>query len=334
LPGLPSLSDPHLLRNIVQGNLPRFFRQNGVPLALSSIRVDGIGDAWAAVVEQRLLASIQRACERAKFKLAIVVPSLTARGLATHSASSGGLQSHTVEMSDGATRYLLTYDRQRLTTIARATGPVPTPGDSELQGGERQIVTADLSYDGAIGAARSGKSAIAWRDLRTPTVLVSVRSRAAAFLAVASTGLAVLFAQGASASLAARDARVQLRTHASQQGMAIATVDTLRHVTEALNELAEFAAARRPVTRVLAHLTDALPAASAIIAAQVDTTGASLTVITPSAVQLVGRLSHDPDVAGVEIIGPVARESVQSPSSHAVQLERVIVRIHFAESHP
>lgn len=318
LPGLPPLSDSRLLSAAVRESAPRFFLRNGIPIEVSGLRVDGAADAWGAATERPLLGSIEAACRRARVRLVTVVP--------TGAVLASGVDSPTADpiiWIDGGSRYTFTYADQRLVRAVRDRGAAkPQPASDRLL------------YAAALGVARRWRSEpIAWRptDAGIP---VDGRTRRLAWGAAIAAIVVAGVIPGVTSTIAARRATVHLRAIAPLRRQAIATADSLRVVTAALDQIARFAARRRPATSVLAGITSALPPTSAVVALDVDTLGGTFVALTPDAGALVTRMSRDSELGGIQIVGPVTREAVTGPGAAARQLERVAVRFTFAGPKP
>jgi hypothetical protein len=104
-----------------------------------------------------------------------------------------------------------------------------------------------------------------------------------------------------------------------------ATLDSQRllaRTTAALASFTAFEQSRQPVTILLSDITRALPAESALLEFQVDSSGAgTLVALAPRAAQVVGALERVPGVTSPAIVGPVTQDAVGGHS-----LDRVTVR--------
>lgn len=102
---------------------------------------------------------------------------------------------------------------------------------------------------------------------------------------------------------------------------ALAVARELATVSEALAELHIRDAERRTAIGLISALANALPPGSAITYLRVDSTGATLTALAPSADALLRRVAEISTGSAPQIVGPVTRER------HAGQeLERVNLR--------
>jgi hypothetical protein len=112
---------------------------------------------------------------------------------------------------------------------------------------------------------------------------------------------------------------------AGEHAVAIEVRQRVEQVTLALDEVARFSEARRSPLALLAALTAALPAASAIVTLKVDSAGGTIVALAPRAALIVTQLEAVEAIVAPEITGPVSREIVAGR-----ELERVTVRFRLA----
>ncbi len=341
LPGLPPLTDRRELGAAVRTNAARFFLRNGVPLATSTLRVDGPGIAWGAATERPILDEIADACRSAGLGLATVVPTGTVLGAITTGYSIGDADgvSTTVAWQDGADRYGFTYLRGQLIASHRSPRANSTPTDSVALTSTRPAHTVGRAFAGAYGAAIAWRGEpVAWHPAYDPALPANRRARVLAWSALVVALVAALATPGLSATLSARRTAAHVRAGAVQRRTALATRDSLARATAALSQVTLFAATRRPATFTLRALTNALPKGSALLALQIDTAGGTLVALAPKTAVLVAALAADPFLGNVEVVGPVTRESVPgtpvsgSPTPSRREAERVTVRFRFAKA--
>jgi len=337
LAGLPKLTDPAQLTAAVRANAGRFFLRDGVPIATTNVRVDAPGDGWGAAAEQPTLSAVETACRAAGLKLCALVPTATVlgeSGRVTDPPEAGPESSRAILWEDGGGRFAFTYAGSRLIKIRRL--PRDPNGAASDSGAESQTAHAQDQLSGAYAAAvMRAPLTLAWaierRDTRTLSNRRQIGAIAALLLAI---GVATL-APGLSESVAAHTASRVLRATAAQQRVARATADSLASMNAALAAAATFSAARRPVTLTLAQLARALPEGSAMTAYRVDTAGGSLIALAPHASELVSELEHDPAITAIEIVGPVAQETIP-PATGASQnprhLERATIRFRWGQA--
>jgi len=318
LPGLPPLAEPRALTALVRENACRFFLRNGIPIVTSGLRVDGSGDAWGAAAELPLLLAIEQACRAAGVRVRAIVPSATVLGsvptlLATPASpetdgdphSSG---THTIVWPDGSASYELRYVGERLVGLRRRSmGAAPDGGASSTSSNDEQAFAAAHA-----AATAGGRQAIAWRPTASAAEPSAFRWRvriatAACMVTIAGASIS----PGLASMYVGAEAARHLRAVAGRRQQAVAAGDSLRQLTATLREAAVFASRRRPATTFLAHLTDALPSGAAVVALHIDSTGGTLVSLAPNVSDLLTRLEHVPEIAGLEVVGPVTTEMIQ-----------------------
>lgn len=326
LTGLPPLTDPGSLEQLVREGAGRLFLKNGTPLVTSGVRVVEPGRVWAAAFDLSAVRAIEDACRGAGLRLRAIAPTAAVLGKAVEERSvvwRDGPLSVEVEFGDGG----LVAARRRIATAPserdappRPVGPLGVLGEgawrfADAYGAALLPTEEPLTLrPGRVGAR--GKDAPRWR--------LAAASAALLF----ATGAALL-APGLAAMRAEREARARVAALADEWRRASQAEDELRGITAALTEVAEFDASRRPVTLLLAELALALPEGSAVTSLRIDTAGAYLTALTPRAAGILYPLERIPGVVGPEIAGPIVRERVGERD-----LERATFRFGLGELDP
>jgi hypothetical protein len=343
LPGLPPLTDRRELGAAVRTNAARFFLRNGVPLATSTLRVDGPGLAWGAATERPVLDEIAAACRSAGLRLTAVVPTGAVLGAITTGYAIGDADgvSTTVAWQDGTDRYGFTYLHGQLVASQRSPRAISTPTTTVALTSTRPAHSVGRAFAGAYGAAIAWRGEpVAWHPAYDPALPANRRARVRAWSVLVIALVAALATPGLSATLSARRAAAHVRAGAVHRRTALATRDSLARATAALAQVTQFSATRRPATFTLRALTNALPKGSALLALQIDSAGGTLVALAPKTAALVAALASDPFLGNVEVVGPVTRESVPgtpvsgSPTPPPRDVERVTVRFRFAKASP
>ncbi|MBW3571950.1 MAG: hypothetical protein KY467_12675 [Gemmatimonadetes bacterium] len=312
--GLPPLDDPALLAQVVREGAGKFFLRNGVPLATMGVRVIEPGAVWAAALDERAVRAVEAGCRSAGVRVHRFVPAVAVLGRALTDAevlwADGGAVAE-VRLNGG--------DMQSVRRLSGGQAPAapPTPvaalaalGDEGLRFADAYGAASLPEYEPMVLRAFGGAAGDvpAWRMALAAGALAA----ALVFAAVAPA----LRAMEAEDRAAARIAAVQDRRRAAAE-----TERELTRVTEALAEAAAFDAARYSPTLLLADLTAALPAGSALVAFRADTAAGSVVALAPRAAAVVRPLEKVPGIVGPEIVGPVTREALAGR-----EVERVTVR--------
>jgi hypothetical protein len=315
LSGLPALDDPRLLAQVVREGAGKFFLGNGTPLATTGVRPVAPGTAWAAALDERVVRQVEAGCRTAGVRVERFVPAVAVLGR--------GLAAGTVLWPDGdAVAEVRLRDGElegvrRLAAAAAPAGTAPEVLPPLARLGEQGWRFAD-----AYGAAalpgwepmvlRPGGGAEpplpAWR-LAVPAAALA----AALLFAAAAPGLRALAAE--------EEAMGRVAALREQRRAAAEVERELERVSAALGEAAAFGANGYSPTLLLADLTAALPAGSALVAFRADTAGGSLVALAPRAAAVVQPLEGVPGIVSPEIVGPVTRET-----SAGRPVERVGIR--------
>jgi hypothetical protein len=312
--GLPPLDDPRVLAQIVREGASKFFLRNGVPLATTGVRIVEPGVVWAAALDERVVRQVEAACREAGLRAERFVPSVAVLGRALADGDvlwpDGGSVAE-VRLAGGEM-----VSVRRLGAAQAAAGPPPVASPALARLGEDAWRYAD-----AYGAA----SLPAWEPLvMRPAAADADTPRWRLALAGGALSAAVLVAALAPAVRAMRAEDEAAGRVAAVQARHRAAVDTdreLARVTAALREAAEFGRNRYSATLLLADVTAALPAGSALVSFQADSASGSLVALAPRAAAIVQPLEKVPGIAAPEIVGPVTREALLGR-----ELERVTIR--------
>lgn len=118
---------------------------------------------------------------------------------------------------------------------------------------------------------------------------------------------------------AARD-QAELRHLAPELTRAIAADQELARVTQRLQAVSEFAADRRSMAEVLAHLSIALPEDVTVLSLRLDAGAGTLSLVGHDVTGAAAALERSPIVAAAEVVGAVHRDvpalsPAQSPAS-------------------
>lgn len=314
--GLPPLGDGRMLAQVIREGAGKFFLRNGVPLATTGVRVVEPGTVWAAALDERAVREVEAGCRVAGLRVDRFVPSVAVlgRGLVAEQVlwPDGGAVAEVV-LEGGELRSV-----RRFAAAAGADAPHPTAVPALARLGAEGWRFAD-----AYGAA-------SLPDYE-PMVLRPAGSTAAGDvprwrlgMAGGALAAALLFASVAPA-LRAMDAEDRaVGRIAAVQDRRRAAADTERElgrVSAALAEAAAFDEKRYSPTLLLAELTAALPAGTAIVAFRADTATGNIVALAPRATLVVQPLEKVPGLVSPEIVGPVTRETLAGR-----ELERVTVR--------
>lgn len=203
----------------------------------------------------------------------------------------------------------------------------------------RAIVPADSvsSTQECPEVLRESGSCAAWRlaklaqsataiDFNTATSGHSARrgSRSRERLAAAVLALTCALAAVLPVVDARSVARESRRAHAelvSRESTAVAIAEELSRIDESLRVIADAANFRSQQLDVLASLTAALPTGSVMTSLRLDSIGGSITVLAPSADEILKRLSASPLVVDPELVGPVLMTSVAGKELNRLSLK-------------
>ena len=298
-------------------HLSRFFLVNGVPVSPSGIRWVDANTGWVAAVDAPVITEVREGCREGHWRLHAVVP--------TAVALERAVEESRIAVADGDIVMDISFAGGRLDSVRR----IMRPGGAGLQ--EPRLVPAlrALGESGSIVADAYGAAHIAKDEpLAISDDAGAARvapSRARTLRAASACVLAIITAMFAPVFLAARQgaaARTRLAALSPQLRATLDSQRLLARTTAALASFTAFEQSRQPVTILLADITRALPAGSALLEFQVDSSGAgALVALAPRAAQVVDALERVPGVTSPAIAGPVTQDAVGGHS-----LDRVTVR--------
>ncbi len=324
LTGLPPVTDPRVLAKLVQESPGRFFLKNGIPLAMTGVRLAGNGEAWSGALDAPVVRTIADACRRHKTTLRMIVPTVLVLGRSLEDAG--------VVWRDGDVAAELSIRNGALAGIRRlpmgsehdAAPPIARPALRALGNDSWRFAdayAAAMTRDDEPVAARPGRTTAAEEPHIPRWRLI------AATVTLTCAILAAMFTPGLAATRAAKRAEKTLGTLAARRSAAVRNEVELRRVTSALEELTAFQMARRSPTVFLAELADALPPTAQIAAVHLDSAGGNIVVLAPQAGDAMAKLERLDGIESPEIIGPVTREFVGQ-----TEKERVTIRFHWGRA--
>lgn len=314
--GLPPLVDPRIVSRLVREGSSRFFLHRGGPLLTTGVRIVEPGTVWAAALDESTVRSAEAMCARAGLKLVAFVPSVSVLGR--------GLEDAHVLWRDGSVAAELEHDDGILTRARLLGAPAssetqpPCPVPTLAQMGERGWRFAD-AYGAAVAGFSEPVSLRPGRSARAVPIPAWRRAAAVAGL-VLSVAVALVLPGFRAIHLESRAAAGLTAMQAERRAVA-QEGGQLQSASAALSEIALFAARRRSPSLLLADLTRALPARSALVTLRVDSSGGSLVALAPRAETVLTALEKVPGLGGTEVVGPVTREVVLGR-----EVERVSVR--------
>ena len=311
------ISDAASSEGLPRDHLSRFFLVNGVPVSPSGIRWVDAHTGWVAAVDAPVITEVRDGCRDGHWRLHGVVP--------TAVALERAVEESRFAVADGDIVTDISFAGGRLDSARR----IMRSGGADLR--QPRLVSAlrALGESGSVVADAFGAAHIAKDEpLAIPDEAGAARaapSRARTLRAGSACVLAIIMATFAPAFLAARQgaaARVRLVALGPQLRATLDSQRLLARTTAALASFTAFEQSRQPVTILLSDITRALPAESALLEFQVDSSGAgTLVALAPRAAQVVGALERVPGVTSPAIVGPVTQDAVGGHS-----LDRVTVR--------
>ena len=311
------ISDAASSEGLPRDHLSRFFLVNGVPVSPSGIRWVDAHTGWVAAVDAPVITEVRDGCRDGHWRLHGVVP--------TAVALERAVEESRFAVADGDIVTDISFAGGRLDSARR----IMRSGGADLR--QPRLVSAlrALGESGSVVADAFGAAHIAKDEpLAISDDAGAARaapSRARTLRAGSACVLAIIMATFAPAFLAARQgaaARVRLVALGPQLRATLDSQRLLARTTAALASFTAFEQSRQPVTILLSDITRALPAESALLEFQVDSSGAgTLVALAPRAAQVVGALERVPGVTSPAIVGPVTQDAVGGHS-----LDRVTVR--------
>lgn len=318
LVGLPPVSDPSRLRDVVRESASRFFLRNGVPL-VTTWRPGVDGAPWGAAVEEPVVDAIESACRARHVKLLAIVPTVAVLGRVADEATGA----ERIRWRDGELCVELAFEAGELVTVRRASDASSGTSESAPFATLDRLGPGASRFADAFGAARARPEVVlAWRSRRDSRARAAPGWRlAVAAIAMMVAGTAWLAAPGVAARFAERAAMARLTKLAPVRRDVAFAEREFAKLTAGLAEVAAFDRPRYPMTPLLADLARALPEESALVTLHLSRDAGNLVALTPRAAVVLTKLESVPGIEGAEITGPVTREVLAGNT-----LERVAVR--------
>lgn len=303
---LPQVKDPRVLAQVVREGAGTFFLRTGEPQLISGVDVLEPGCVWAAVLDAEAVRSAERACRSVSMTLASAAP--------LAAALPGALDGQVLSWRDGDVHLVVELGPEgKLRNVRRLRGPHSL---DHVTGFSR--TRPPLEPLGEYAERFTDAYAAAVLD---PTEPLSTKlpgyigSHPARTLRVALAGGALVCASvlawiapglrwGHMEALAIRELR-----GLSEERLAIATTQReLASLTEALHVVERLRGSSASPVLLLARVTQALPAGTALLTLRVDSAGGTLVALTPRAGAVLTALESLPELESPEIVGPVTRE--------------------------
>lgn len=328
LSAIPAAND-RLLADAVAANVGRFFLRNGVPLHVTGVRREAADTAWVAAIEAPVIRAIEDACSSARVGYAGALPTLAVLFHAVRAVEP----SQAINWRDNDVVGEAVIGKHRLVRAVRlaADESHAAPCDSP------PLVDTLAALNGS-GWAFADAFAATVANRRDPLLLRpttdaaryrrhAVWRRGALLILVGVLGLAALFAPGVLASRARMEAAGALAGLATRQREVLATQQTLMQLTRALQRGAAFADERPAMARLLASITQVMPATTALLNLRVDSAGGNLLALSPHGAEVFAAISQIPGLGRAQITAPLTRETIEG-----VELERVSIRFQILHS--
>lgn len=311
LSGLPDV-EPRIAEHIVREHQTRFFLRNGRRIETSAIWTPRAEWRWAAAFDEPVVSAVSRACLRSRTRFVAALPAILTVGRIAGVDRVVWPDSDTVAEAGFEGGELVTVERRRHRASSPAGLPALVP-----------VAAVGNVYGAAYGAAVADPQALpAYREARMPAAPIPVRRRVRAMAALVAALVASLIAPLAANRRAESSARELARAIApSARGIA-ASRNELRRFESALGAAAAFGDEARRTMAVLAELTRVLPESTAIVGLRMDSTGATIVLVTRRSGSVLSALDRSTVFTALEVIGPVTRESA---AGH--ELERLTVRL-------
>lgn len=321
LAGLPALTDTRALAALVRENAPRFFLRNGIPLETTGVRSTGAYDGWAGALEQPVVNAIASGCRTAGLRLDAILPAAVALAAALPEAEFC--------WADGSTRLAIRTTNGSIARLRRAANTsdgsaIAAPVVPQLH----RLGDEGWRFADAYGASLvRADEPLALRATARDSVASSRGRLRAAWLAVAASAVFALSAPP-TIDLVERARAARAETVLGKEARDAAALNQeLRRVSAALSEAADFAASRRSALGLIAAITNALPAGTAVLMLRADSSGGSLALVAPQAAQAIASLDAATGIVSPTAVGPVTRELIGTQ-----ELERATVRFALAPS--
>ena len=332
LTGLPPVSTDALALELMRSNADRFLPRLPETSHVAAVRLVEPGVVWAATANSEAIEAVQRACEHARVRLDTFAPSCM---VLSRAAADQGTDVQ-VNWSDGTASVDVTLTADgRVEAITRLSNGHDRPeGMRPRLAKHLNTLGPDAwSYADAYGAALLGRKAnLAFRLPKVGGSSSQGRVPRLRLMIAAFVFLLGLIAALAAPILGAKTLQTTDKRRLNEiadSARAAATVEgELRSAQSRLRAMAEFQAARRSPSFVLATLTRVLPHRTALVAFRIDSAGVSLVAIGANVMTALAALDTTRGFGEFRATSPVTRESV-----NGVQVERVSVAFAIRQEH-
>lgn len=309
LTGLPAVGDPRVVGQLLGAKVSRFFLRTEVPVVTpAAYRSNGCW--WGAIVNQPVVAAVEAACERLRFRFIGCLP--TCAALADLVADGNVL------WSDGDARTSVTVSRRVWMAIGRGEDGVAPDAVIPVL---RALGTDGSRYADAYGAASASRRSPLFVRASGARATSRRLVRATLFITLLASALLAASASGIAAAMALSTDRERLESLRASAFAWEPIHSRLTFVTGQLNEISHFTITRRSALQILRTLAESLPDSTAILTLSVDSVTGSMTVISALAASVLPRLGATSDLLQPRITGAVMRESVGS-----TQVQRIALR--------
>jgi len=320
--GLPSVSEPPLLRAVIREGVDSFFLRPRSELLTSGVRLIGSETAIAAAVERDAASLARDVCTRAKLRLFRVAPTAVALSL----VKRDGI----VRWADGNIALELGCSEGRIESIR--TRPLSATAEADalcvLEVPRERLGALDDRFADAIGAALlDEQEPLALDPATEPSwALDSERLRRWRVWAVAGCGLfCSALAPLASVWADARAAAIIAAVSSEQQRTIEASLVQLDRVTAAIEELRVFSDSLPRTTALLAELTRALPDGHAVIELELAGPRTQLVLLTTDASAALSAVRTVSSLREAELHGALSNDGLGGPMR-----QRVAIRAGYA----
>jgi hypothetical protein len=324
LGAFPAASD-RLLADAVTSNAGRFFLRNGIPLRVTRLRRDAKEHAWIAAMEAPVVDAIEDACRELGIQYHGAIPTVAV----LHHALRLTDPRQQIIWADADVASEAAYERGRLQSAVRRSR-------DEIDGHQAKLVKSLENHGKAWEFADA--YAVTRADRRDPLLLrpatdaaktrrLRIIRRSLLAGLCAASALAALFGPGLHAARTGSVAAKQLSQLATAQREIAVAQQALTRATHAIERGAGFADDRVSMTKLLASMSEAVPPMTAILNLRIDSTGGSLTALSPHGAEVFAAVSQLPGVRGALITAPLTRETLEQ-----TELERVAIRFQFPKS--
>jgi len=311
--GLPAVNPWPLAVQLVRENAESFFLRAPNGLVVTDAHRAANGAVWAAALDARVVAELLAALGRRGCSRVTVMPYAAAAA----AVAPAGVHELT---DDGVSLEITIGDGGAITRIHR----LPGHGRADCAPPAGALAPLGGAFTAAYGAALARpRGPFAWhppRDARATRFIARAGAAAAAALFVVSASAAIAAPGVRAARSAARLSR-ELNAERSARIEAARVDAELRRVTDQLDRIARFSAARGRVTQLVGALAQSLPDSTALVSVRVDSAEGSFTALAPHAADILPQLASVESIVSPRIVGSVTRET-----AGAARVERATVR--------